>query len=276
MTHAEHLDNRLKGIGIDTESFKEIPMTPTLPRASSPTQFRFESPIRSRSVTPTITNLNAPSTTSLKSFETMDSPWNNTVQSNDAVGNSSPVLNDSSMVSPTRAHPQTGLNVTNVQANNLSPFGKWENDDEVLECRSCRKKFGLWIRRHHCRRCGRVVCDKCSTARVDLPPDQVITDPSQNGEPSQSGFHRVCDSCYTSMGLTARPRPSSFTSTTIVSGSSSTNHRRRLSNNSTMTECPVCNMSLSKVAGNQEEHVKKCFENENGSNVVGYKYVGER
>jgi hypothetical protein len=148
MTHAEHLDNRLNRIGNDAESFKDVPMTPTH-RSSSPNQFKFESPInRSRSVTPTITNLNNPSTTSLKSFETMESPWNNTVQSNDA---SSPVLNDSAMVSPTRSHPQTSLSFTNVQANNISPFGKWENDDEVHECRNCHKKFNLWIRRHHCR-----------------------------------------------------------------------------------------------------------------------------
>ncbi|RIA80626.1 hypothetical protein C1645_594994 [Glomus cerebriforme] len=154
LEHAEHLDNRIKGIDTGavpaSPSFKDIPMTPTLPKSTSP--FRLDSPVnRSRSVTPTITNLNAPSTTSLKSNETFESPWNNTVQSDDVAGSNTPILGDSSMVSPTRAHAQLGLNITTVQANNITPFGKWENDEDVHECRRCRKKFGLWIRRHHCR-----------------------------------------------------------------------------------------------------------------------------
>jgi hypothetical protein len=30
----------------------------------------------------------------------------------------------------------------------------------------CRAEFGFWIRRHHCRRCGAVVCDSCSGSRT--------------------------------------------------------------------------------------------------------------
>jgi hypothetical protein len=157
LAHAEHLDNKIKGIDTGavptSPSFKDVPMTPTISKSSSPTPFRLESsPVtsvsRPNSVTPTITNLNAPSTISLKSDEAMESPWNYAIQSDDAV---SAFLGESSVVSPTRAHPQLGLNVTNVQANNLTPFGKWENDEDVNECRRCHRKFGLLTRRHHCR-----------------------------------------------------------------------------------------------------------------------------
>ncbi|CAI2184165.1 13535_t:CDS:2 [Funneliformis geosporum] len=284
MTHAENLDNILRNEIVaapqsTSPSFKDVPMTPTIPQPSSPSQFRLDSPAnRSRSVTPnagTISNFNAPSTTSLKSFETIESPWNDTVQSNDVVGNSSSIFGDSAMVS-TRAHPQLGLTVKNVQA--ITTFcGKWENDEDVHECRRCQKKFNVIFRRHHCRRCGQVVCDKCSTARVPL--NQVLTDPSQSGEASQlsqSQYHRVCDSCFDSIGHTSRERSDSFTSTTIVSGSSSTSIRRRPSNSS-MNACPVCNMSLSKApAGKTEEHIKSCFDKKNGTGVSGYQSVGEQ
>ncbi|CAG8565108.1 14124_t:CDS:2 [Funneliformis caledonium] len=279
MTHAEYLDNILRNeLSSTSPSFKDVPMTPTI---TQPLQslFRLESPDdRPKNVTPnagTISNFNAPSTTSLKSFETIESPWNDTVQSNDVVGNSSSIFGDSAMVSPTRAHPQLGLTVKNVQA--ITVVGKWENDEDVHECRRCQKKFNMIFRRHHCRRCGQVVCDKCSTARVMLPLNQVLTDPSQSGEASQlSQYHRVCILCFESLDPKSRERSDSFTSTTIVSGSSSTSNRRRMSNSS-MTVCPVCNMSLSKApAGKNEEHIKSCLEKKNSTGVSGYQYVGEQ
>lgn len=40
---------------------------------------------------------------------------------------------------------------------------EWVRDDEVNECMVCGVvKFSLLNRRHHCRRCGRVVCAGCS------------------------------------------------------------------------------------------------------------------
>jgi hypothetical protein len=117
-----------------------------------------------------------------------------------------------------------------------------------------------------------VVCDRCSTARVPLPSNQVLTDPSQSGEASQSSnMHRVCDACYIALGHSSRQRSDSFTSTTI--SASTTNHRRRMSNNST-AECPVCNIPLSGGKSAQE-HISKCVDNSGGNGISGYKYVGE-
>jgi hypothetical protein len=79
---------------------------------------------------------------------------------------------------------------------------KWEPDSEANECRRCNKRFGLLNRRHHCRRCGLVVCDKCSTARTFLPANQILNDP--NGGESLHALatqhHRVCDKCYADLG----------------------------------------------------------------------------
>lgn len=44
---------------------------------------------------------------------------------------------------------------------------EWIPDAEVRECPVCRVAvFSMFCRRHHCRRCGRVVCGSCSKARI--------------------------------------------------------------------------------------------------------------
>ncbi|KAH9253568.1 hypothetical protein BASA81_008404 [Batrachochytrium salamandrivorans] len=40
--------------------------------------------------------------------------------------------------------------------------------ENILSCTVCDNKFSLTLRRHHCRRCGAVVCHFCSKARVVL------------------------------------------------------------------------------------------------------------
>ncbi|CAG8481686.1 13427_t:CDS:2, partial [Racocetra persica] len=72
--------------------------------------------------------------------------------------------------------------------------GKWENDDDAKECRRCQKPFNVLLRRrHHCRRCGQLVCYECSRERT-ISSDQVVT-LSGNGKPIKSSY-RICTSCY--------------------------------------------------------------------------------
>ncbi|XP_061394089.1 zinc finger FYVE domain-containing protein 26 homolog [Musca vetustissima] len=48
--------------------------------------------------------------------------------------------------------------------------GEWIRDEDATHCMCCRRSaFSMLIRRHHCRRCGRVVCYSCSTHRMRIP-----------------------------------------------------------------------------------------------------------
>jgi len=47
---------------------------------------------------------------------------------------------------------------------------QWTRDEEASHCMCCRRAaFTMLMRRHHCRRCGRVVCYACSTHRLRIP-----------------------------------------------------------------------------------------------------------
>ncbi|XP_046355808.2 zinc finger FYVE domain-containing protein 26-like isoform X1 [Haliotis rufescens] len=56
----------------------------------------------------------------------------------------------------------------------------WVPDSAASNCMVCNERFSMFNRRHHCRRCGRVVCATCSTKRTII-----------DGESS-----RTCDECY--------------------------------------------------------------------------------
>ncbi|WOK94682.1 hypothetical protein Cni_G03387 [Canna indica] len=59
----------------------------------------------------------------------------------------------------------------------------WVPDEAVSKCISCGSDFGAFNRRHHCRNCGDIFCDKCTKGRIALTADE-------NAQPV-----RVCDRC---------------------------------------------------------------------------------
>ena len=62
---------------------------------------------------------------------------------------------------------------------------EWEADEDRMECSICRAEFHLLRRRHHCRKCGQIVCNACSKWR-----ERVTT---SDGEVKKG--KRVCDHC---------------------------------------------------------------------------------
>ncbi|PHT25145.1 hypothetical protein CQW23_35217 [Capsicum baccatum] len=59
----------------------------------------------------------------------------------------------------------------------------WVPDEAVRKCTACGTDFGAFIRRHHCRNCGDIFCDKCTQGRTALTADE-------DAQPV-----RVCDRC---------------------------------------------------------------------------------
>lgn len=59
----------------------------------------------------------------------------------------------------------------------------WDKDADHPACRSCKSQFGLFNRRHHCRCCFHIFCDKCTASR-GVPVGLPYTEPV-----------RLCASC---------------------------------------------------------------------------------
>ncbi|EEH48278.2 uncharacterized protein PADG_04362 [Paracoccidioides brasiliensis Pb18] len=57
---------------------------------------------------------------------------------------------------------------------------RWQSDSEVSKCPICNTAFSFWYRKHHCRKCGRVVCASCSPHRITIPR-QFIVRPPESG-----------------------------------------------------------------------------------------------
>lgn len=53
---------------------------------------------------------------------------------------------------------------------------EWDHDSSSKACVLCRKTFTMTFRRHHCRHCGRLVCQPCSSKRL------VLTEREMKGE----------------------------------------------------------------------------------------------
>ena len=64
---------------------------------------------------------------------------------------------------------------------------RWQPDDEVSECPICEAPFSFWYRKHHCRKCGRVVCASCSPHRITIPRQYIVRPPDVDGGMSAVG-----------------------------------------------------------------------------------------
>lgn len=67
------------------------------------------------------------------------------------------------------------------------PKDRWVPDEQADMCQfpMCNNRFSLFKRRHHCRRCGQVICQKHSANQLPLF--------STN---SKFEWSRVCDACF--------------------------------------------------------------------------------
>ncbi|KAI8342524.1 hypothetical protein BC941DRAFT_368298 [Chlamydoabsidia padenii] len=134
----------------------------------------------------------------------------------------------------------------------------WEKNENALDCRCCGRWFNIISRRHHCRQCGLIVCDRCSTNRVMLPYSGIIHHPQLPFDQvykSSLQPQRICDPCFEHL---ARPHT---TPSSITPGSSRDFVQRTNSMDSVMMYCPVCGKHLDVYGSTdeQERHVQSCL-----------------
>ena len=151
----------------------------------------------------------------------------------------------------------------------------WKDDDAVTQCFLCESTYNFFNRRHHCRKCGRVVCGNCSDQSIQYFPNTLVVNP--NGVCSRLKSwerYRTCDECVETTLMIRRalaeevdpytaPDAASSddnNSTTKTAGntftrmvSSSTNSSRlqlpRVTNDDNGSDhnlCPVCATNLAK------------------------------
>ncbi|KAH7030221.1 FYVE zinc finger-domain-containing protein [Macrophomina phaseolina] len=56
---------------------------------------------------------------------------------------------------------------------------QWQPDSDVSHCPVCGTQFSFWYRKHHCRKCGRVVCANCSPHRITIPRQYIVRAPEE-------------------------------------------------------------------------------------------------
>ncbi|EJD53555.1 hypothetical protein AURDEDRAFT_95784 [Auricularia subglabra TFB-10046 SS5] len=184
---------------------------------------------------------------------------------------------------PTHEAPQK---VVNSRMNVPTPHqvdAQWERDETVSVCRGCNRRFTLFFRKQHCRHCGRIFCDRCSSFRAALDPSEVVQDPVAAEVIAPGTLQRVCQPCYDQANSTA-PRPLQGTRTgsleriVLDQGRlSAPAHSRDVSSQiSDLADCPVCSQNLAELGpvAVQEAHVKNCLDGGGGRTPhAGAKYL---
>ncbi len=49
----------------------------------------------------------------------------------------------------------------------------WQQDHDVTKCAGCKREFGWFLLRHHCRCCGLCLCDSCTPIRAEYSDERV-------------------------------------------------------------------------------------------------------
>ena len=94
---------------------------------------------------------------------------------------------------PSRSSPET-LNRTGNPSRDetlkvAALSSPWEYNALQDRCLTCRDDFNPINRRHHCRLCGKIFCNKCSDQRALIPPSSIVLSPEGGKRASPRGDH---------------------------------------------------------------------------------------
>lgn len=81
----------------------------------------------------------------------------------------------------------------------------WQPDGDTASCVLCESTFTFFNRRHHCRKCGRVVCASCSAQHVKYFPNSRIVLPDNSLiRANPLDHYRTCDECVEEVHMIRR------------------------------------------------------------------------
>ena len=86
--------------------------------------------------------------------------------------------------------PSTSVQVGRSQGQEII-LPKWQPDNAVTKCPICNTTFSFWYRKHHCRKCGRVVCANCSPHRITIPRQFIVHPPDDCSPTEQHKIHGI-------------------------------------------------------------------------------------
>jgi hypothetical protein len=101
--------------------------------------------------------------------------------------------------SPGSLFAETGINTYGRHQLKVRVHGApvWLDDSARTKCALCNATFGTFTRKHHCRRCGEIVCDKCSGHTKNVTHPAV----KPKAKEAEKQPVRVCDACFNSHDL---------------------------------------------------------------------------
>ncbi|KAH6650857.1 FYVE zinc finger-domain-containing protein [Chaetomium tenue] len=98
-----------------------------------------------------------------------------------------------SVTSPTPTSPPiVSTPMERVRSGVVLP--RWQPDSEQTYCPICGTQFSIFVRKHHCRKCGRVVCNSCSPHRITIPHQYIVRPPGAPRPLSQGPSLSLLDS----------------------------------------------------------------------------------
>lgn len=87
----------------------------------------------------------------------------------------------------------------------MSDAPTWQPDSAAAACFLCSTPYTLFNRRHHCRKCGRVVCAACSGQNIKYFSNAQVLHgdgPPLRAQPHES--YRTCDECVDEIRMIRR------------------------------------------------------------------------
>lgn len=125
---------------------------------------------------------------------------------------------------------------------------KWEADEEATECFLCEEKYNFFHRRHHCRKCGRVVCGDCSEQFLKyFPNTPIVSGPGSRGETLEANCsYRTCDECAADVRMVGRVLMGERTDSERRGEDRNREEQRKPDEESDDNLCPICASNLLK------------------------------